>query len=85
MTTLAPGTWLNRRSKSLSVETTDEVASGGVVQNLTIANAGTPVSKRTFRIREKVAQQWNQFRRQAFIEEKLQRPGALFPAANSAA
>src|SRR5437879_1140729 len=45
MTTLAPGVCLSRCSKSLSVETQDELVIGSIVQNLAIAGTSKPVSK----------------------------------------
>jgi hypothetical protein len=71
MTTLAPGIWLSRRSEIAVCRNQDELVSGGA--NPPIADAGKPISERAFRLREQVAQQYNQLWRQAF------------PAANSAA
>ncbi len=57
----------------------------GVLENPAITCAGESVVKRALGIREKVPQQLNQLRRQAFVEKEFHPREALLCAANSAA
>jgi hypothetical protein len=85
MTTFALPNLLKTRSKSLSVVTGTNPPAPGVLQNPEIAATYKPISKRALGFREKIAQEVNQLRRKAFVEEKLHLAETLRPAASSAA
>src|SRR6266852_2394879 len=54
----------------------DKVGRTCVFENPEIASTSKPVSKRTFGLREKIAQQFDQPRREAFVEKELHPLGA---------
>jgi hypothetical protein len=63
----------------------DKIGCGGEFENPEIARTSKPVSKRPFGLREKIAQQFHQPRREAFVEEELHPLEVFRPAVNSAA
>ena len=63
----------------------DEAVGCGVVEDSAVANAGKPVLKRTFGLRKEIADQQNQLRRKALVEEELHPAEILRSAANPAA
>jgi hypothetical protein len=63
----------------------DKSACADVLQNPEIAVTCQAIFKRTFGFREEIAQEVNQLRRKALVEEELHLSETLRPAASSAA
>jgi hypothetical protein len=63
----------------------NEVANSRVFQDSAITGTSKSISKGALGLGEEVAQELNEFRRQAFVEEELHPLETLRPAANSAA